>query len=154
MKKMPLLFLLVLSVSIVSFHCHKEVTKENDQTMIKPDTLPPGHAKITGKITEIEPVQKSTNENDPCSKYPCVAKVKVESVFYGAGFPVVAVGKEIEIKFKFTLNKTTKEMFPNMEDSYPGLTTGDEFEALVGHEEIPNNDKPVFVVYGYSIINN
>ncbi len=125
------LFLSFISFVLVSFNCNKEVTKDNEKPELqKPDTVPPGHAYINGTVVEILPVQKEAN--GPCSEYPCIANVKVNSIKYGSAFPVISTGKDVEIKFAFTLNKTTKEMFPNMDESYPGLNVGDKFEALVG----------------------
>ncbi len=111
--------------------------------------IPPGHAKIVGIIIKIEPVSDSSNLNDPCSKVPCIAFVKVRSVNYGAGFPVLTMGKEIKIKFLFTLGKTTKDLFPNMEETYPGLKVGQEFTALVSHMEYIDETAPKFQIYSY-----
>lgn len=151
------LFLSFFSLILVSFNCHKDVTKEEKpQKMVKPDTVPPGHAFLSGEISTIEPIQK--NANGPCSEYPCIAMVKVKTMEYGAGFPVVTIGKQIEVKFAFTLNKTTKDMFPNMDDSYPGLKVGDNFEALVAFSETARigsgkSTSPSYTIYGYKIIN-
>lgn len=153
MKKLfySFLFLSFFSFILISFNCHKEVAKENDKPKLeKPDTIPPSHAYITGEITGVAPVQKDAN--GPCSEYPCIAKVKVNSIEYGSAFPVISTGKDVEIKFAFTLNKTTNEMFPNMDESYPGLKVGDKFEALVGHMDTAGDAIP-FTIYGYKIIN-
>ena len=154
MKKIlyPFLFLLLsFSFILSSINCHKEVAKDKtDKALAEPNKIPPGHAEITGKIVEIEPVSKLGEENDPCSKVPCMAKVKVDGVTYGAGFPVLSKNKEIMIKFNFTLMPTTKELFPNMDDSYPGLKVGDKFTAITGFTNPIGTDQPEFFVNGYS----
>lgn len=149
MKKFLLPVFMVLVV-LFSFNCHKEVAKDNtDKVLAEPNRIPPGHAEIKGEIVEIEPVSKTENYS-PCSKAPCMAKVKIDGVAYGAGFPVLSKNKEIMIKFNFTLAPTTKELFPNMDDSYPGLKVGDKFSALAGFNVPIGSDKPEFFVYGYT----
>ena len=134
--------------------CHKEVTKdERVPKMEKQDTIPPGHAQITGRIIEIDPISDNGSSSGPCSKAPCTAKVKIESIKYGAGFPVLS-SKEVKIRFAFTLSPTTKDLFPNMEESYPGLKVGDDFSALAASRESVGETGPQLVVYGYSIVNN
>jgi hypothetical protein len=150
------IFFIIIVTSCLSFNCHKEVVKDNEThspELVKPDTIPPGHAQITGKIILIEPTLSTADSSDPCSKVPCIAKVKVESIEYGAGFSVLN-NKEIRIKFEFTLSPTTKDLFPNMNESYPGLKVGDEFSALTGFQASINDADPKFMVYGYSIIKN
>jgi len=155
LRNLTLLFLLPLF--LISINCSKEVTKEkNEPNIEKPDTIPPSHANITGTIMEIEPVLKNTD--GPCSQYPCIASVKIESIQYGSAFPVISPGNVVRIKFAFTLNKTTQKLFPNMDESYPGLKVGEKFEALVGHSEnaqmgMENKNLTSFNINGYKIIN-
>lgn len=150
LRNLTLLFL--LPVFFISINCSKEVTKEKaDPQLAQPNKIPPGHAEIIGKIMEIESVVNTRNGNDPCSKAPCLAKVMIESVDYGAGFPTLNKNEKIKVKFSFTLEPTTKEMFPNMDESYPGLKIGDKFKALVSFVSAINSDKPEFIIYGYSV---
>ena len=153
MKKLPLLFFLVFSISVLSFECRKEVTKNNDTPkLVKPDTIPPGSAKIVAEVVSVEPVNK--DNTGPCAKAPCVAVVKLESIEYGSAFPVLSVGKDVRVKFNFTLEPTTKEMFPEMKESYPGLKAGDKFEALAAYLETVDGSKlPAYTINGYSILN-
>ncbi|MGA7839215.1 MAG: hypothetical protein WB996_14695 [Ignavibacteriaceae bacterium] len=145
------LFLSFISFVLISFNCQKDVTKDNEKPELqKPDTIPPGQASISGEIVEIEPVSKMAGDNSPCSKAPCMAKVKIDGVTYGAGFPVLNKKDNITIKFNFTLSPTTKDLFPNMDESYPGLKVGDKFTALAGFVNAIGKDEPEFYVYGYS----
>ena len=123
-------------------------TPKENKTLIE-SKIPPGQAKIVGVITEIEPVSDSSNLNDPCSKTPCIAIVKVSSAVYGAAFPSFSKDDEIRIKFLFTLEKTTKELFPDMEETYPGLKVGQEFTALLSHMEYIDETAPKFQIYSY-----
>ena len=145
MKKLPLFGFLIIIVASLSFNCHKEVTKdENMHGDISPST-----AKIEGEIVSIEPVgDKNTG---PCSSYPCVAVVKLKSIEYGAAFPVLSVGKEYRIKFSYTLGKTTKEMFPDLDKPLPGLRTGDSFIAMVSHSlQMEGSKQPEFEISSYT----
>jgi hypothetical protein len=154
MKNFSIYVFIIMIVSLLAFNCHKEIAKdENVPKIEKRNTIPPAHAQITGSIIEIEPVTNNYNTSDPCSKVPCIAKVKIESITYGTDFPVLS-GKEVRIKFAFTLSPTTKGLFHNMKESYPGLTVGDSFSALVASEESMDSTRAHFIVYGYSIINN
>ena len=146
------LVIFIITVSFFSGGCHKELTKDDNVPKLeKPDTIPPGHAQITGSIIEIEPFQSNASSADPCSKAPCIAKVKINSITYGAGFPVLS-NKEVRIKFAFTLSATTKDLFPNMKETYPGLKVGDDFSAQAALQESMNSSEPQLIVNGYSII--
>jgi len=142
-----LFVLLTLTVTILFLNCS---TPKENKTLIE-SKIPPGHAKIIGVITEIEPVAVTSNSNDPCSKAPCIALVKVSSAVYGAAFPMFSKEEEIKINFIFTLEKTTKELFPNMEEEYPGLKVGQEFTAMVAYVENIDKTAPKFQIYGYEI---
>ncbi len=74
---------------------------------------------MLGRLQKLNQFQDNGNLSGPCSKAPCIALVKVSSARYGAAFPQLVMGKEVRIKFLFTLEKTTKELFPNMEEEYP-----------------------------------
>ena len=119
-----------------------------EKTM-KDTKVPPGHAKESGVIKSILPVADSGIEGDPCSIAPCVASVKVESVSYGAGFSPFPKNGEIKMKFQYTLEKTNKELFPNLEESFPGLNVGDEFIAIAAYIESVDQSAPKYIVYQY-----
>jgi hypothetical protein len=121
--------------------------KEN-KTLSESD-IPPGHAQIVGVVSKIEPVSDDASLTGPCSKAPCIALVKVTSAVYGASFPQLVMEKDIRVKFNFTLEKTTKELFPNMKEEYPGLKEGQEFTALVAHVETIDESAPQFQIYAY-----
>ena len=146
-NKKYLFTILIFIVSILLMSCS---TPKENKTLIE-SKIPPGHAKVVGIITEIEPVSDSSNLNDPCSKAHCIALVKVTSAVYGAAFPSFTKDEEIRIKFLFTLEKTTKELFPNMEETYPGLKAGQEFTALVAHIENIDETVPKFQIHSYEL---
>ena len=139
--------ILVLSLIVLSVNCSS--TKENKKLILS--DISPGTAEIVGTITEIEPISSNSDITGPCSKARCIALVKVSSARYGAAFPPLVMGKEIRIKFRFTLEKTTKELFPNMEEEYPGLKVGDEFTAIVSTIVSVDDTAPKFQINGYEL---
>jgi len=141
------LMMLIFTSALIVLNC----SSKEESTKLSKSDISPGTAKIIGTITEIEPVSNNSNPSDPCSKAPCIALVKVSSARYGAAFPQLVMGKEIRVKFLFTLNKTTKDLFPNMEEEYPGLKVGDEFTAVVAHVENIDETAPKFKINGYEL---
>ena len=152
MKTKTFYFVLIIFSFTALFTGCSSSKEENKTPQLKVNKIPPGHARITGEITKIEPVPENKDSNDPCSKAPCIAMVKVTGATYGAGFPTLTIGKEIRINFQFTLAPTSKELFPNMEDSYPGLKVGQKFTALVSTIMSMEGSKlPKYRVYGYTL---
>jgi hypothetical protein len=140
-----LLTILVTTTSILLLNCSSP--KENKT--LSESEIPPGHAQLVGVISKIEPISDDASLTGPCSKAPCIALVKVTSAVYGASFPQLVMNKDIRVKFQFTLEKTTKDLFPNMREEYPGLKEGQEFTALVAHVENIDETAPEFQIYGY-----
>lgn len=115
--------------------------------------IPPSKCRIVGTIAAIDSASRSTKADDPCSKIPCRASVRVDSVIgYGQGFPkAFSKSEEISVKFVFTLSPT-RELFPNMSEFYPGLHVGSSFVADVQGSDAPmhdTSDAMGFIVYGY-----
>ena len=108
--------------------------------------------KIIGKIIKID----STLSNDaesPCSKVPCRATVKVEQVLeYGSNTaPRFTAGEELTVNFAFTLNATTKDLFPNMTATYPGLKNNSRFIAEVQGFLQMGTDTLKYIIFGYEL---
>ena len=147
--RITLLTVLISTTSILLFNC----TSPKENKTLSDSDISPSTAKIVGTITAIEPVTDSGNLSGPCAFAPCIALVKVSSARYGSAFPQLVMGKEIRIKFLFTLEKTTKELFPNMKEEYPGLEVGDKFTAVVAHKLSADETAPIFQILGYEKIN-
>jgi hypothetical protein len=109
---------------IFIFSC-SSIEKSNLQKDISPNVC-----RINGTIVSI---YETKDNSGPCSTYPCTANVLVNDVI-GTGFgfktPLVKMDT-IKIKFNFTLQKTSEEIFPNLDKSFPGLAIGDDFIADV-----------------------
>lgn len=131
---------LILAVGLMAAGCRsskentREDMKETTSTQMPMPAKPgpgiaPGHCRIVGTVTAIDP-QRSERTDDPCSKAPCTATVKVnEVVGYGSGFSdVLGKGAQIKVRFRYTLAPTA-DLFPNMAPSLPGLAVGSVFQA-------------------------
>lgn len=104
------------------------------QTTLSSD-IAPNNSRISGTIISIEAISESTG---PCSIYPCIATVYINNVIgYGSSFKIsLAKGDNIKLKFEFTLSETSKELFPSLEKSLPGLKVGDIFSGDIEKIEI------------------
>lgn len=102
------------------------------------EPVAPNHCRMNGTILEVRAPVATAASNDPCSKFPCAAKVRVDSVLgYGSAFPgALASGQEIEVRFLYTLGPS-REAFPAETTSLPGLGPGERFSAdLLAFEEL------------------
>ena len=131
---------LILAVGLAFAGCRsskentREDMKETTNTQMQMPATPgpgiaPGHCRIVGIVTAIDQ-QRAERADDPCSKAPCTATVKVNEVLgYGSGFSdVLGKGREIKVRFRYTL-APTGDLFPNMAPSLPGLAVGSAFQA-------------------------
>ncbi|MBU1117133.1 MAG: hypothetical protein KKE09_18575 [Bacteroidetes bacterium] len=108
-------------------------TQELDTTL--PNKVAPNNCRINGTLVKIEEI---TDTSGPCSVYPCTANVKLNNVIesgFGFNSPLIK-GDTIKIKFEFTLSETSKEQFPTLEKSFPGLKVGDTFVGDVEKIEL------------------
>ncbi len=118
-------------ITLVSVSALISCSSTNEKHVVK-SNFPPGVCKIVGEIVSINKDKLSDNKNSPCSKQPCWAEVKIVSIEgCGAGGPIVGKKDTLTINFAFTLGKTTKEFFPNLDERLPGLEIGSQFSALL-----------------------
>ncbi len=100
-----------------------------------PAKVAPNNCRINGTIVKIYEV---SDKSGPCSIHPCTAEVKINNVI-DAGFsfnPPLISEEIIKVKFEFTLSATSKELFPALTTSFPGLKIGDTFNADVERIEL------------------
>jgi len=156
--------LTILCLSFLSCRAtHQEKNSQNDskpglsQKQIVPlgEMIPPNKCRLVGTIVAIDSGWRSAKTDEPCSKVPCRSTVRVDSIIgYGQGFPgVLSRSDEIPVKFVFTLG-STKDLFPNMSEFYPGLRVGSTFTADIEGSIAPAIDKvnvPAYQVYGYKV---
>lgn len=151
-----LLQCLILAVSFSC--CSKEIVHEQDgrrspiQQKIRENKISPGHCRIIGTIVSIDSSLDKGSRKDPCSMKPCNAEVRVDSIIgYGSSFPPLLTGRVIRIHFYFTLSATTKELFPNLREFYPGLQVGSSFlgDVEVLHQMNESDSTMRYAIYGY-----
>ncbi len=118
------------------------------------ERIAPGKCRIVGTVVAIDP---SLESGGPCSKAPCRAVVRVDSILgYGSAFGnPLALQAQIPVRFAFTLERTSKDLFPNMTDQYPGLAIGSRFQTDIESavEMQSAGGRSSYTVYGYKRLN-
>ncbi len=136
---------ILMPMFIISCSTVKNSGKNNNYNS---NTVAPGYCRIKGTIVKIDSTLE--NGNSPCSKVPCTAVVRVDSILgYGAGFGTINNGSKINMKFEFTLGPTTKELFPNLTERLPGLNINSRFIANIKHYFDKGSKEKKYIVYGY-----
>ncbi len=132
-------------------------SKDVRETPAKPtpagQKISPNHCRIVGTVVEIDSAPTTAEPDNPCSLVPCRALVRVDEIIgYGQGFSSpLAKGVEVKVDFRFTLSPT-KDLFPKMKTSYPGLRVGSSFLADLEEQMSEKTDERqdrFFAVYGY-----
>ncbi|MBM2841323.1 MAG: hypothetical protein HW412_1851 [Bacteroidetes bacterium] len=112
--------------------------------------IPPNNCRVVATVESIDKSLQSADKDGPCSKAPCSATIKIDSVIgYGSAFPgTLAGGERVNVKFALTLSPTAR-LFPDVTPALPGLDVGDKFEANINGSVSMGEKKPSFTVYGY-----
>lgn len=132
MFKLKLFSPYILFISLFLFATCNSV---HDIKSTLPNKVNPNSCRINGTVTRIDSIKEI---NSPCSMHPCVAIIEVNNVVEtGLSFnsPIVK-SDTIKVKFEFTLSKTSKELFPNLNYTLPGLKVGDSFIGDVEKVEL------------------
>lgn len=99
----------------------------------------------------LETAIDSTVEEDPCSNYPCLARVKIVKVIRCgkiiSGKP--SEGTEQWVKFRYTLSTETNELFPDLQYDLPGLKKGQLFDAIWEFRPAMEGEISYPVIYDY-----
>ncbi len=138
---------LVLAISVLGCSSGRQTQQTSvKETITRGAAIPPNHCRIVGTIVGVDSVLDRSDTTSPCSRFPCRATVRIDSVLgYGMAFPQpLAVGTTVEAAFLFTLHSTAG-LFPGMAETFPGLKVGDVFRAdLRGLEsDFPGGRSPV-----------
>jgi hypothetical protein len=122
------------------------------------ENIPPDVCRILGRIVSIDTTLRTTDTLSPCFKFPCRARVHVDSLYgCGMGFPTgLSAGEEITAFFMYTLGPTSN-IYPTLKQTYPGLQIGSRFMANVtGHpveKQYQLDMSPIeYNVYDYTVI--
>ncbi len=146
-----------------SEHTAMSQSEGNFQPVISPvrNSVSPNHCRIVGTVVAVDSTLdvadslQSHRDVPPCTKVPCNADVRIDSILgYGSAFGNPVVQEKIyRMHFVFTLAATSKELFPSMKEVYPGLIVGSSFIADIERQSVRGATQsmaPVFVIYGYS----
>lgn len=118
-----LLFMVFLLIS-----CSSE-NNSSKELKIGRDKIAPGNIKVAATVVKIHHEKLSDDENSPCSKVPCYASIKIDSVL-GKGHSFrenIVKGDTIEAHFTFTTGKADSSNFPGLTKAFPGVTEGSSF---------------------------
>jgi hypothetical protein len=144
MFKLKLFFPYILFISILFFTSCNSV---HDIQSTLPSKINPNSCRINGTVIRIDSI---TEIKGPCSIHRCSALIEVNNVFEtGFSFNSTIVKNDtIKVKFKFTLSKTSKDLFPNLNYTLLGLKVGDSFMGDVEKVELLKiGNKTVNFVY-------
>ncbi len=148
--------LLVLAMIVASCRSTLDDRREAPKSLpIPPAGLPPDVCRILGTVVRIDSTMKSSYAGDPCSKAPCNALVRVDSVLgYGSSFPVVvSTGSVIKTRFTFTV-APTDQVLPDVKPPYPGVAPGSRIRTdlkrlpVLGDQE---GDAKPFTIEWYEV---
>lgn len=117
------------------------------------ENVPPGHCRVLAEVVKIDSTLHGQSANAPCSKAPCVAWIVVRRVIaHGSGTDRIGSGDTLRTRFAFTLNPTSKQEFPTLNEQLPGLTVGSRFTAdiqAVSQGPYAGHKGEVYMIYGY-----
>ncbi|MBU0474183.1 MAG: hypothetical protein KKF62_08460 [Bacteroidetes bacterium] len=124
---------LSLIVILLTVACSNNRIIPDEDSHIKSElNIPRGSLFISGTIISIEKDKLSKDLNSPCSKVPCWALVKVDSIFgSGKQSPSLQLNDSIKVHFVFTLSKTTDDLIPSLSRKLPGLKENDKFKGNI-----------------------
>lgn len=120
------------------------------------ESINPNNCRIIGTIEAIEDYRDITG---PCSTQSCVAMVKISNIISrGMGFTQTLSAKDIiNLKFEYTLNPTSEELFPKLKVKFPGLKIGDKFkgdiENIISIKIEGINAPDIYRIFNYDLIN-
>ncbi|MCF8239795.1 MAG: hypothetical protein K9J16_00305 [Melioribacteraceae bacterium] len=157
--KILILFLIfLLAAAGCSSKSEEQVNngKTEQKSISKIDEISPGTIRVKATVKKIYTDRLSKNENSPCSKVPCNARIIVEKIL-GRGHSfneVIHVGDSVDVNFAFTTVKTTKELFPNINKEYPGVSVGDKIITNLSGGTLFLKDEAVYSITDYELTGN
>ncbi len=127
MKAILLFIITIQFAGLLGCASTKKITNAN---LISNQKIAPGECRVNAEIVKIDSALIGNPGNDPCSKAPCIAWIKINNIIgYGAGSAELKRGDTLKTKFSFTLSPTSKETFPTLNEQLPGLKEGSSFIA-------------------------
>ena len=130
LKKLLLCSLMIMPI----WFCNNSRKEERPPSPSRHHTqIPPNACRIWGTIVRIDSTLETAQKYDPKAKAPSLATVRVDSILgYGPGFTKpLAVGRKIDVWFRYTLSPT-KDLFPKLRKQHlPGLSLDSKMQADV-----------------------
>jgi hypothetical protein len=164
----------LLSLAVAGCSSSQQKTESSDTVQVASDTvvrksglerqmersrmLAPRECRIAGTVVEIDQTL-DTVAGAPCSKFPCKATVRIDSVL-GTGENFLRVfrpGEAVAVIFGHTL-APTKEAMPDLGIALPGLKVGSRFQAdVVERHSADKRDpyaaaQPQYIIFTYTEI--
>ena len=111
-----------------------------------------GKCRISATVVSIDPKIYSDDPDQPCSKAPCRATIRVDEILgYGAGFnKTLGVGQELTVHFVFSLSPS-QEVNRQLQLDLPGLQEGSNFIADLESAPVPGEEEEIFSIYRYEL---
>jgi hypothetical protein len=152
------LLLIIASCSVKRHNSSTLPNDDNSGNKTEKELFPaqmdiaPGHCRILATVLEIDSTSISQDPEDLCSKVPCRAVVRVDTILgYGSSFSGdVSKGKEMPVRFVFS-TKNTRSLGMKMEHHLPGLKSRDRFRADIKEQPVFGGGL-AFVVHLYEKI--
>jgi len=146
----PLTFLPLIVISCFLWSCKSQDASSSNKTELG---LPSsnGSTVLIAKVLEIYDEKTSTY---PCSEVACMAKVRIEKVVISSANTLepFSSGQEGKMRFEFSLSKTTKKLFPNLDKRLPGLNAGDRFKVNAIQEVVFGSGDVQWVALEYILL--
>ncbi len=147
-KSMMILLILLISTFCGDGMNSDKKISQSSKNELNSFAFPKTTTGIIGTVISINKKQLSQDTNSPCSKVPCWANVKVDSILgIGHGGPFFSVGDTLKVNFVFTLSETTEELIPNLDKRLPGLDIGEKFRANIRALVNQNYNKEILELY-------
>ena len=129
-------FRILLLIFTVALGCKTSKNPQAENREEKKAVAPAAPRSINGcyaraTILEILPDVIHGNPDNPCSRTPCFARIRIDRVI-NRGMECdgsVQGGAELKVYFSCSLVQTGEALFPGMNASYPGLEINDKFAA-------------------------
>lgn len=127
-----ILLIILLTTSCGGKMNNDKKESESSKNKLSSTTFPKTTTGIIGTVISINKEKLSQDSNSPCSKVPCWANVRVDSILgIGHGGPLFSAGDTLKVNFVFTLLETTEDLIPNLDRRLPGLDIGEKFRANI-----------------------
>lgn len=151
MLKQNKLFIIIVGCNLLFFSCkhtEKSVKQEEPVKTESSEVAASNEAIVVAKVVSIS---EQRDESGPCSKAPCYAVIKIESISNkGSLFQLNDISKPVSVNFAFSLSAT--EGLFRMKTNYPGLEINDKFEAKI-QSRSALGDAFTYTIHGYKKLN-